>query len=135
MRRTKEQLRASHAWSAISGLDRLTPENKKKIAVAIKGLPVRIQASGLGQAMTFLRAKKDFRELEGIIVHWLLNDFPMTYQRPQERDDPSAQLIERIIQGDATMLRRWTEESLAYLPWLSRFAEGAGMMQVAGNRD
>jgi CRISPR-associated protein Cmr5 len=134
MRQTKEQLRAAHAWTAISTLTTESRDTQKKLAVAIKNLPVRIHASGLGQAITFLRAKeesnKEFRLLEAIVVHWLMNNYPMKYLVTNDEDDPSRRLIEKIIDGDASTLKRLTDEALAYLPWLSRFAEGAGMMKV-----
>lgn len=127
MRKTKEQLRASHAWSAILQIRRYDDARKKKLGNAIKELPVRIQSSGLGQALAFLNAKKHAPELEKILVHWLMNDQPSEYF-----EDPrcgSQQLIEQIIQGSSAKLRKLTDEALAYLPWLSRFAEGAGMME------
>ncbi len=39
-----------------------------------------------------------------------------------ERPEPCA-LIERIVAGNATFLQFATDEVLAYLQWLTRFAE------------
>jgi CRISPR-associated protein Cmr5 len=37
--------------------------------------------------------------------------------------------LERIVQGNSDFLRRATDEVLAYLLWLNRFAEAEGLTE------
>ena len=46
--------------------------------------------------------------------------------------EETEQLIkEAIIHGDSDFLRRATDEALAYLAWLNRFAEAEGLTEAA----
>ena len=38
-------------------------------------------------------------------------------------------LLEQIVNGDSNFLRRATDETLAYLQWLNRFAEAEGLTE------
>ena len=89
-----------------------------------KRLPLRIMASGLGQALVFLKAKGYAPQLLREIGDWVLDkrEKPGSTQ-PKPADD---ELIKRIINGDSDFLRRATDETIAYLQWLNRFAEAEG---------
>ena len=138
---TLEQRRAAHAWSFIehvsknqnllipdkSNPTRLNATDKgEKLGTEIKKLSTRIIASGLGQAMTFRHAKQAAALLEQTISQWLLNDRPEKFNEQPKPDGKD--LIDKIIHSSSAKLRDQTEEALAYLPWLSRFAEAAGLM-------
>jgi CRISPR-associated protein Cmr5 len=139
---TTEQRRAAHAWKAIEAIvrqyphrtengKRLADPNAKKYGQLVKDLPTRILASGLGQAIAFRWAKRD-QQTEVLLQHlgdWVLdkrNNDKSTKPEPQ----PQA-LIRKLVADDtdAMFLRRATEEAIAYLQWLKRFAEAEGLTE------
>lgn len=113
---TLAQRRARHAWHAVerarASLGRSESEDYAREA---KRLPVRIMTSGLGQTLAFMKAKesKGGERLRDDLENWLL----------VERKFGGKNLMTTIIEGDADLLRRATEEAQAYLQWLTRFAE------------
>lgn len=141
---TPDQLRAKHAWETVKAVLQLYPhsppksaggkrephEDAKRLGVAARKLPVRIMASGLGQALAFLAAKgvkrEAYRRLLEFIGDWVLN-------RPQDGIPSSqlpaddAQLYDLIECGTVDTLREQTVETLAYLQWLNRFCEAEGL--------
>jgi CRISPR-associated protein Cmr5 len=86
---------------------------------------MRIMAAGLGQALAFLLAKKYAPALLEAIGDWVLDKRanPDSQQPPPKPDA----LIQQIINGDSNFLRWATDETLAYLRWLVRFADAAGL--------
>lgn len=121
---TLEQRRARHAWQAIQSLRPLDPGQVDDYAREAKKLPVRIMTSGLGQAIAFIRAKAKSKagldRLGDDLTEWLLR------QRPIKAAHPDS-LVQSIVDGDSLFLRRATDELLAYLNWLNRFAEAEGL--------
>lgn len=121
---TLEQRRARHAWQAIQSLRPLDPAQVDDYAREAKKLPVRIMTSGLGQAVTFVKAKADkklgLNRLHEDLTDWVLRKRPIKTAHPDS-------LLESIIDGDSIVLRRVTDEALAYLNWLNRFAEAEGL--------
>jgi len=128
-RPTLDQQRAAHAWAAVCEAKQQAGEHKnqspKKFGGQAKKLPVRIMASGLGQALAFLKAKNYAPGLVAVLTHW-------TAKRLPPRPDESRDLLDRIIHGDSEFLRRATDEVLAYLVWLNRFAEAEGLTEGDG---
>ncbi|MFH1575058.1 MAG: type III-B CRISPR module-associated protein Cmr5 [Acidobacteriota bacterium] len=120
---TLDQRRAAHAWSAVQAAK--SGKNWREYRGQAKKLPTRIMTSGLGQALAFLHAKKYAPELLKDIADWVL-DKRRNPENAGEKPDEKA-LIEAIIQGDSDSLRRATDETLAYLQWLNRFAEAEGL--------
>jgi CRISPR-associated protein Cmr5 len=128
---TLDQRRASHAWKAITGLKEggKYGEKAKEYAREAKKLPMRIKASGLGQALAFILAKaKDkkpkLKKLHDDLTEWVIRE------RPMKAEDTSSLMLS-IIHEKATsdFLRRATDETLAYLQWLNRFAEAEGLTE------
>ena len=124
-RPTLDQRRAQHAWQTVERAGSLP--DKDTFAREAKRLPVRIKTAGLGQALAFLAAKaksdKDPRPRSQLLValgNWILRERQLASQ-PNAADDRA--LICAIIQGDANLLRRATEEALLYLQWLTRFSD------------
>ena len=125
---TLDQLRARHAWGVVA---EISSEAKggvpKDFAREVKRLPVRIRSAGLGQALSFLYAKSDPEGHDGrgrilrCMAEWLLEERSLA-RRSQRSTDRNA-VIHAIMDGNADLLRRCTEEALSYLQWLSRFAE------------
>ena len=116
---TLDQRRAQHAWQAVEEAKTLGDNPKKDFAREAKRLPVRIKTSGLGQSLAFLRAK-GHKKLLVKLGDWLLTERQLA-SAPENLDESS--LIETIINGNADLLRRATEETLLYLQWLTRFSE------------
>jgi CRISPR-associated protein Cmr5 len=124
---TLDQRRASHAWRAVQGAKKC--KDPKKFGGQAKSLPTRIMASGLGQALAFLKAKDYAPELLKAIADWVLDKRSNEKStKPEPADDA---LIQAIIGGSSDFLRRATDEALAYLQWLNRFAEAEGLTEEA----
>lgn len=125
MNQTLEQRRAAHAWQAVQAMkDRQGAEKYREQA---KKLPARIMTAGLGQALAFLAAKGYSSELLEDIGDWVLDKRPS--QSSKKPKPPTDALIRRIIESDSEYLRQATAESLAYLQWLVRFADAAGLTE------
>ena len=116
---TLDQRRAKHAWQAVERAKTLDDSPKKDFAREAKRLPIRIKTSGLGQALAFLRAK-GHTQLLLELGDWLLKERQLV-PAPDNIDKNS--LIKTIVDGNADLLRRATEEALLYLQWLTRFSE------------
>lgn len=120
---TLDQRRAGHAWEAVARVAERSGKLPKGYRREAKRLPVRILTAGLGHALAFARAKggPSGEELLQDVADWVLSK----RNRPDDAAPrPAADaLIEKIIKGSATDLRLYTDETLAYLEWLTRFAE------------
>ncbi len=119
---TPDQLRAKHAWKVVNFILKEYPpemvggksvphKSAKAFGGAARKLPVRIMASGLGQALAFLRAKNKTRDLLEALGDWVLGE------RTQNA------LLDAVVNGTADSLRENTAAVLAYLQWLNRFCE------------
>ena len=123
---TLDQRRARHAWDAVARV-RNHPRQSSSYAREAKRLPVRILTAGLGHALAFLNAKAGAGgESANVlllrdIADWVL-DKRGNPDSSAERPEPCA-LIEKIVARDAAFLQFATDEVLAYLQWLTRFAE------------
>jgi CRISPR-associated protein Cmr5 len=121
--RTLDQQRAQHAWKQVEKARALDDRKRKDFGREAKKLPVRIINSGLGAALLFLWAKDDRAPgLREALKEWLHERIkPAGTAAPKD-------VLERIREGDARFLRLATAESLAYLQWLVRLAEGAKLV-------
>jgi len=119
---TREQRRAQAAWNAVqarteAGVTRIASWDYRQEA---KRLPVRIRASGLGHALAFANAKgQEGKCVADDVAVWVLN----VLNREHTEKDAAGQLMQQVIKNDTDWLRQATEEALAYLRWLCRFAE------------
>jgi len=106
-RQTLDQKRAAHAWQAVQhAIDKSgahAKQNPKKFGGHAKKLPVRIMASGLGQALAFLKAKDYAPGLLHELSEWVGQQIP-----PAGNDSPR-ELLERIVKGNSNFLRRATD--------------------------
>lgn len=121
---TPDQRRAGHAWEVVTRAKQRQAAHRdqdpKQFGGQAKKLPVRILASGLGQALAFLKAKGKVPGLLEELTDWMNTRVPPKQREPRD-------LLERIVKGDSDFLRRATDETLAYLQWLNRFAEAEGL--------
>lgn len=138
-RKTLDQRRAEHAWNVVQSIiekyvddvdgKRVPRDEAKKFGIQAKQLPTRIMTSGLGQASAFLLAKRYAPDLLEGIADWVLVRRPNS---PGEAEKPEGRtLLEQIVNKDSTFLRRATDETLAYLVWLNRFAEAEQLTEEA----
>jgi len=126
MAKTLDQRRAAHAWAAVERAK--TCARPKKYGGQAKKLPVRILGAGLGQAAAFLNAKGYAPDLLRDLGDWLLDKHP---HPDSVGERPAAEALQRaIMDGSADQLRRLTDEALAWLQWLNRFAEAAGITDL-----
>lgn len=123
---TLDQRRARHAWDAVA---RVSDDPKaSSYRREAKRLPVRILTAGLGHALVFLCAKAGSGKEENANT-WLLRDVADWVLDKRGNPDSAADrpatnaLIEKIVASDAAFLRITTDEVLAYMQWLTRFAE------------
>ena len=109
-RNTLEQGRAQHAYKQAKDA-----RDKEKFASYAKKLPMMIKTNGLGSSMAFARAKneKAWKELFQAIEEWL-----------KEKNYVQGALLEELVKTDSVHYRMLTNEVIAYLSWLRRFAEG-----------
>lgn len=121
---TLEQKRAAHAWGFVQEAKNLQDKGKKFGGEA-KKLPMRIITAGLGQAMCFLKAKGETPELEKALSQWILKERKIGDNRYGE------DLLEAIRKSNAEFLHQATDEALAYLQWLRRFADAEGLTKDA----
>lgn len=126
---TLDQRRARHAWDVVQRAKQKREvhqnQDPKKFGGQVKKLPTRIMAAGLGQALAFLKAKGYAPGLLAELTEWMKQRIPPKQGEPTD-------LLERIIKGDSDFLRRATDEVLAYLLWLNRFAEAEGLTEGEG---
>lgn len=143
LQQTRDQQRAKHAMQVVgvivNDLKRLSEDKKlpdekrleelkkrlaeaKKFGGQARKLPTRIVASGLGQALAFLKAKGYTPELLVAVADWVIHKPADGFNRPgaKPKDD---ELLKAVILGTSDYLRQATAEALAYLQWLNRFCE------------
>lgn len=129
---TLDQRRADHAWKALREFLKWTDSPsgnrdeekekeaaRKKYGVHARKLPMRVMASGLGQSLAFLHAKRHRPALLYALSDWHL------YKRQGSADaarEPN-ELLLAVVSGDAEFAQQATAETLAYLRWLTRFVE------------
>ncbi len=115
MPQTLDQQRAKAAWAA-------TPEAPSKEYVSLcSGAPVMILTNGLGPALAFFLAKapkaEEYRLLGQALAQWTLRTGV-----DADRGKEAKHLMLAITNASTDEYRRLTNESLAYLNWLKRFA-------------
>ena len=120
---TLDQRRARHAWEAVARVKGRPGDVQKAYQREAKRLPVRTLTAGVGHALAFLKAKNNDAndELLRDVADWII-DKRKRPDSPAERP-PADALIKEIVKGDGTFLQVTTDEVLAYMQWLTRFAE------------
>ncbi|WP_136661541.1 type III-B CRISPR module-associated protein Cmr5 [Nitratireductor sp. XY-223] len=129
-KQTLEQRRAEDAWCAVQDVVRETDGNDdvKDYGREAKRLPVRIATAGLGHALAFAAAKGGAKaKVANKVADWVLSRLGPQPPQGEGDGDAACRLLRRIVEGDADLLRRATEEALAYLQWLSRLAEAENL--------
>lgn len=119
-----EQGRAEFAYSCVERAISDKEVNQNEYLSYSKKLPTMILTSGLGQTLAFVKAKaknhKTYELLYTQMTEYLKGDTAARVKMPEERSD----LGEWIVSCDSQHYRYATQELLAFLNWLKRFAEG-----------
>jgi CRISPR-associated protein Cmr5 len=123
--KTLDQRRAEHAWATVAKVLGRDKAIQKKFGGQAKKMPARVATSGLGQALAFLKAKGYSPLLLERLGDWVLDKRSAPGSRQQEPADD--ELLKRIVHSDSDFLRRATDEVLAYMLWVNRFAEANGL--------
>jgi len=122
---TLEQRRAHHAWDAVQKVK--SAKTAKEYRQEAKRLPVRIVTAGLGHSIAFANARNGTGKcVADDVASWVLKTLKVGVGASVDDHPPTdaaRQLMKQIRKSDTDWLRRSTEEALAYLRWLSRFAE------------
>lgn len=133
---TRDQQRARHAYEVVEAVvARLGKgsEAAKKFGGQARKLPVRIVASGLGQALAFLKAKDYAPDMLAALGDWAFTE--LKWPRPPGLKPAEDPLLVAVIRGDSDFLRRATDEALAYLLWLNRFCEANKLTDDAADAE
>jgi len=98
-----------------------TPNFKSNYKSLVKKAPMWIKTQGLKEAMAFVFSKKDSGNVHyhfyEQMYNWLNSQGFITC-------DNAKDFMENILELEPAFYRAATEESLAYLTWVRRFAEG-----------
>jgi CRISPR-associated protein Cmr5 len=114
---SKEQERAKKAWELVNSVPNATIDSYAALA---KSAPVMILTNGLGQTLAFTISKAKSKEYKLLYDH--LNEWLSENVTWSKNDDIDDNLIERVINEKAQGYRMATEEALAFLAWVKRFA-------------
>jgi CRISPR-associated protein Cmr5 len=118
-RQRLEQGRAKHAFDAAS--EAAKRDDKDDYKSYTKKVPMLIKTNGLGATVAFMQSKgKAYKTILENLESWLKEDvkFSALYGKI------GGSLIDKIISCETNEYRALTTESLAYLGWLKRFADG-----------
>jgi len=114
---SKEQERAKKAWDLVNETPKTVID---KYASLAKSAPVMILTNGLGQTLAFFISKGKSKQYSLMYEHlnaWLSDN--VVWSKNEDIDD---NLIERVIHEKSQGYRMATEEALAFLAWVKRFA-------------
>lgn len=109
--------RAAIAWDKICQVKENQSENfQKKYGSLARKMPTLIQVNGLAQTLAFLKAKENDHQILMFknLSEWISKRFNL---------GTGDLLSDHILKIDSQHYRLITNESLAFLQWLKRFAE------------
>lgn len=111
-----ENGRAEYAYSCVKQVGQ-----DKKYKSYVKKLPAYIQTNGLAATLAFIDGKKEkaYKKLYEHIGDWLKQD-----QKKLISLEEGKELVRAIVEVDSHTYRAVTNEVLALVNWLRRFADG-----------
>ncbi|MCX7999851.1 MAG: type III-B CRISPR module-associated protein Cmr5 [Leptospiraceae bacterium] len=112
---SNKQERAQKAYHFVSEASKDTSLNHNEYKQYIKKLPMMIYTNGLSASLAFVFSKGSpaYKKIYEQIGNWL-----------QEKQIIKAELIKEILELDSINYRVATNEVLALLEWMKRFADG-----------
>lgn len=108
--------------------NRIKHDTKDEYRQYAKKLPMMIKTNGLGATLAFVKAKSKNSRNEPTAYHYLYDDLKKWLIENDEKKlielKDGQELVEEVINLQSAEYRAITVEVLAFLTWLSRFAEG-----------
>lgn len=127
METSNEHKRARKAWELVNSISDNIIQKYSSLA---KSAPVMILTNGLGQTLAFFISKSNGRNeyalLYGHLSQWLSKNIVWS------KDNTAEELIERVINEQSQGYRMATEEALAFLSWIKRFASAKAPEEDGG---
>jgi len=125
-----EQSRAKFAFekAEVIAKNNQDSDKAKEYKSYAKKLPMMIKVNGLGAAISFAFAKR--KNKEGRKTAWgeIYYDLNEWLRKDENKwllgNEPASELAEAVIELNSQEYRALTLETLAFLNWLRRFAEG-----------
>lgn len=108
--------RAEHSFAALSKFQ----GNNDEMKSYIKKMPMLIKTNGLGQTLAFYFSKSkssEYNQILEILVSYLSENGFLSASN-------SKTLMQNVVELDANKYRLITNETILYLNWLRRFADG-----------
>lgn len=108
--------RAEHSFTALNSLQVKNDE----LVSYIKKMPMLIKTNGLGQTLAFYFSKSknnEYNQILTIIADYFYKHNFLTVSNPKA-------LMNAVVKLEANEYRLLTKETIAYLNWLRRFADG-----------
>ncbi len=120
-----EKGRAEFAYKCVkNAVNNLDDKKKKEYRSYTRKIPQMILSNGLGQTLAFVYAKKEEGNAYDLIykqlTDYLKSESTTRIRMPENKNE----LSEWVISLDSYNYRYVTEEVLAFLNWLKKFAEG-----------
>jgi CRISPR-associated protein Cmr5 len=130
----KDLLDSPYEYSLKDNYNNLTDEEKKVINFYknllknyrsyVKKIPTMILSNGLGQTLAFIKSKSEKGNAYKLIYEQLTEYMRSPYTTRMQMPEDKKELVEWVISCDSEKYRYITQEILAFLNWLKRFAEG-----------
>lgn len=120
-----EKGRAEFAYKCVEDATKKSDDKKKKeYRSYVRKIPTMILTNGLGQTIAFVKAKSEdgnaYELLYKQLTDYLKSDSTTRINMPNNEND----LLNWIVSCNRHNYRYITQEILAFLNWLKRFAEG-----------
>ena len=122
-----EKGRAEFAYRCVEKAIEIFSSNPKKLKEYksyTRKIPTMILSNGLGQTLAFVKAKSENGNAYDLIykqlIEYMKSEHTARIKMPHEKNE----LLEWVISCDSSIYRYITQEILAFLSWLKRFAEG-----------
>jgi CRISPR-associated protein Cmr5 len=113
-----EQGRANQAFEFVNDVKTNKADSWDEYKSGVRKLPVLIKTNGLGQALAFIKNRKNFPKIYDQLADWL-QEKDQKHLVPQE-----GELVQQVIQMPSATYRQVTVETLALLMWMRRFVDG-----------
>jgi CRISPR-associated protein Cmr5 len=135
-----EKGRAEFAYRCVEKAIEIFKDNSKKqkeYKSYARKIPTMILSNGLGQTLAFVKAKSEKGNAYDLIYKQLTeyieseNTIRITPEDKKELIEKN-DLVEWVISCDSSKYRYITQEILAFLNWLKRFAEGLIEVEEGG---
>lgn len=119
-RRSLDQERAKQAWACVKAV--IGKGYEKEYSALARSAPADILGNGLGQSLAFWRAKSKGNEKN---AHGqVFNNVSAWCKQQLNISDKHESLLDWIVnEADTDGYRRASNEAMAFLGWLKRFAE------------